>query len=350
MNPTDSPPLTVAMSVYNGERFLAAAIDSVLAQTFTRFEFLIIDDGSTDATPRILADYAARDARVRLIVRENRGLIVSLNQLLTEARAPIIARMDADDICMPERFALQMAFLAANPDTGVIGACCEDIDENGNPWDVRVLPHPRTHEEFIAAVELGLPTLCHPVVTYRRDLVRDIGGYHPAFRHCEDHDLWLRLSSVTRIGNLPQKLIRYRHYQGQVSSRHATVQQIGAAVAKIAWEERRAGRPDPTVNLRELPDLDQLDALFGREGPARQVRAAVARGLLYSRAGLRDHGFEVILRHIADGGDRRGMWRTVARLFRFGEPARAARLARALTQAAAADAPYIAAANDRAAA
>ena len=99
------------MSVYNGERFLTAAIESVLGQTFSDFEFLILDDGSRDGTRAIVEAMAARDSRIRPIVRENRGLIASLNQLIAEARAPLIARMDADDVCLPERFARQVQFL-----------------------------------------------------------------------------------------------------------------------------------------------------------------------------------------------------------------------------------------------
>ena len=327
LSPAPAPAISVAMSVYNGERFLAEAIESVLAQTFTDFEFLALDDGSTDGTRAILSHYAARDSRLRPIVRGNKGLIVSLNQLLDEARAPLIARMDADDICMPERFACQVAFMAANPDYGVVGSRCEDIDDKGAPWPVRAVAHPLSHEEFLAAIELGLPLLCHPSVMMRREVAHAVGGYHAAFRHCEDLDLWLRLASTTRIGNLPDRLLRYRHYAEQVSSRHATVQQINAAVAKLAYQERKAGRPDPTEHLPELPEIDGLDALFGRAGVGRRVRATVAPSLKYSEAGLRDNGFDLILRHIAEGGSREGMWRTVARLMRIGEPARAMRLA-----------------------
>lgn len=321
------------MSVYNGERFLAEAIDSVLAQTFSEFEFLILDDGSTDATSVILLAQAARDSRIRPIIRENRGLVVSLNQLLGEARGPLVARMDADDICHPERFARQVAFLAANPDYGVVGCRTDDIDENGAPWPLNAAPHPLGHEDFLQAIEIGAPLLCHPAVMYRREVVLAVGGYHAAFQHCEDLDLWLRLASVTRLGNLPERLIRYRHYAGQVSSRHATRQQIGAAVARLAYAERQAGRPDPTEHLETLPPVDELDTLFGRAGVARQVRARVAHGLLYSQAGLRDEGFDLILRHLGEGGTRDGMWRTVARLLRYGEPVRAARLAAALATA-----------------
>ena len=330
MNSPSTPVISVAMSVYNGERFLAQAIESVLAQSFTDFELLILDDGSTDATRTILEDYATIDARIRPICRENRGLVASLNQLLAESRAPLVARMDADDICLPERFALQHAFLAANPDYGVVGCRCEDIDEHGDFWPVNAPPHPETHDGFLAAVDADRPLLCHPAVMYRREVVLSVGGYHAAFRHCEDLDLWLRLATVTHIGNLPEQLMRYRHYADQVSSRHATEQQIGAAVAKFAYRERLAGRPDPTEHLDRLPPVDELDTLFGQAGVARAVRAKVAHGLLYSRAALRDTGFDLITQHLREGGKRNGMWRTVARLMRFGEPIRAVRLAATL--------------------
>jgi hypothetical protein len=325
-----SPAISVAMSVYNGERFLAEAIESILAQTFGDFEFLILDDGSKDNTPAIVRHYAGIDSRIRPIVRENRGLVVSLNQLLGEARAPIVARMDADDICLPQRFERQFAFLQANPDYGVIGSRSIDIDERGEPYPASGQEHPDSHEGFIAAIEAGAPLLCHPAAMYRREVVLSVGGYHGAFRHCEDLDLWLRLTAVTKLASLPERLIRYRHYGEQVSTRHATEQQTGAAVAVLAWRERRAGRPDPTATLASLPPIDELDALFGRPGIARQVRARVAPDLLYSPAGLRDEGFDLILRHLRDGGSRGGMWRTVARLLRLGEPVRALRLATAL--------------------
>lgn len=326
----DAPPLSVAMSVYNGERFLAEAIDSILAQTFADFEFLILDDGSTDRTPQIIADYAARDSRIRPIIRENRGLVASLNQLLAEARAPIVARMDGDDIAMPDRFAKQMAFLATHPDHGVVGSWSRDMAEDGGPYVTMGQDHPVTHEEFLHNIRHGGPLLCHPAVMYRRDIVLGQGGYHAAFRHCEDYDLWLRLASVTRLANIPERLIRYRHSSGQVSKRHATEQQVGAAISHEAWRMRDAGRPDPTANATSLPPIDQLDTWFGEEGVARRVRASVTRAIMHSPVALRDEGFDIMLAHVRDGGSQRGLWRTVARLVKLGEPGRALRLLAAL--------------------
>ena len=334
---TDSGPLSVdlsvIMSVYNGERFLAAAIESVLAQTFSRFEFLILDDGSTDGTAAIIQSYAARDHRIRPIIRENRGLVASLNQLLAEARAPLVARMDGDDICRPERFATQLAFLADNPDHGVVGCWSEDMGEDGGPYTSVMREHPVGNAEFQHNVRHGGPLLCHPSVIYRRELVLGQGGYHAAFRHCEDFDLWLRLASVTKIANIPQRMIRYRHYLGQVSKRHATEQQVGAAVAYEAWRRRDAGLPDPTEHATSLPPLEQLDAFFGEPGVARRVREAVTRGILHSPVALRDEGFDIMLRHVREGGTREGLWRTVLRLAKLGEPLRALRLSSALAAA-----------------
>lgn len=328
------PAISVAMSVYNGERFLREAIDSVLAQTFADFEFLILDDGSGDATPEILREYAARDSRIHPIIRENRGLIASLNQLVDEARAPIVARMDADDICHPERFSMQLAFLDAHPDYGVVGSWSEDIDEQGRTLEMKGSGHPLDHQAFLQAIGTGGQLICHPAAMFRREIVLSVGGYHAAFRHCEDFDLWLRLASVTKLGNLPERLIRYRHSPGQVSSRHATEQQIGAAISLAAYQERRAGRADPTASLARLPPIAALDALFGRDGVARQVRAQVAQMLRYSPTAMRDEGFDLLLDHVRESRGHQGMWRTVLRLVRFGEPARALRLAAALATAA----------------
>lgn len=326
------PAVSVAMSVYNGERFLVPAIESVLAQTMGDFEFLILDDGSRDQSRALAESYAARDARIRVIARENHGLVISLNQLLAEARAPLVARMDADDICLPERFARQIAFLAQHSDHGVLGSRTSDIDEYDRPYPLAAGEHPETHAELVHNIAHGGPLLAHPTVMYRRDVVLAAGGYHQAFRHCEDYDLWLRLAGRTRIANLPERLLRYRHYADQVSSRHALEQQVGVAVSCMAWQERMAGRPDPTETLLALPPIAALDDLFGRAGIASEVRGRVARALVYSRSALREGGFDMLLEHVGEGGRGAELWRTVVRLARFGEPRRALQLAAALAR------------------
>ncbi len=326
---TDLPSISVAMSVYNCERYLALAIESILAQTFTGFEFLIVNDGSQDGSARIIDDFAARDPRIRPIHRENKGLIASLNQLLAEARAPLVARMDGDDIACPERFERQLAFLRDRPDYGVVSTWTHDIDADGNPSITRDFEHPTDHAGFLEALHHSTP-LCHPSVMYRRDLVLGIGGYHAAFKHCEDYDLWLRLADVTKLCSLPERLMHYRRTDDQVSNRHIVEQQTNAAIAYLAWLERRAGRRDPTAELLEMPPIEALDDLFDRKGMTSAVRARVAQGIIYSKNALTSRGLDIVIDHIEAGGDCSGMWRAVIRLLRFGEPARAMRLAAAL--------------------
>jgi GT2 family glycosyltransferase len=324
-----SPRISVAMSVYNTAPYLALAIESILGQSEPDFEFLIVNDGSTDGSGAIIDSFAAADARIRPIHQENRGLVASLNRLVEEARAPIVARMDADDIALPERFARQLAFLEANPDHGVVGAWAACIDEKGAPRPEACPDHPTSHEAFLEKLETG-PLLCHPAVMMRREVVRAAGGYHRAYRHCEDYDLWLRLSERTKICSLPERLILYRHSDTQVSSRHVVAQQTGAAIAWEAHRERLAGRPDPTEHLEILPPIEELDRLFGREGVSRAVRSKVAPGIVYSPIALRGEGFDMLIDHVNEGGAKDGLWRTAARLLTIGEPTRALRLAAAL--------------------
>jgi glycosyltransferase involved in cell wall biosynthesis len=323
------PAISVAMSVYNNADYLALAIESILAQTFRDFEFLILNDGSTDDSAAIINRYAARDSRIRPIHRANKGLIVSLNQLVEEARAPLIARMDGDDIALPERFERQVAFLRDNPDYGVTSTWTHDIDGQGNPYAVTGKEPPITHEDFVAAIEEG-PLLCHPSVLFRRDLVLQVGGYHAAFKHCEDYDLWLRLAAITKLGSIPERLMRYRHTEGQVSSRHIVVQQYGAAVSWFALKEREAGRHDPTETLDNLPPLGGLDTLFGRPGMDKAVIGRVAPRILYSKIALTSSGFDMVINHVREGHHINGIRRTVLRLLRMGEPLRAVKLATAL--------------------
>lgn len=330
-NRMTAPRITVAMSVYNNAPYLPFAIDSICAQSFDDFEFLIVNDGSSDDSGAIIDRAASTDSRIHPIHQANAGLIVSLNRMIDEARGDIIARMDGDDIALPERFARQIAYLDAHPQIGVLGTGCTCIDEDGKP-------HPYRFENVVSTEEIlddlkNGPPLCHPSVMMRREIVRAVGGYHRAYRHCEDYDLWLRLSERVPMANLPDRLLHYRQSESQVSNRHAYVQKIGAAIAWEAHVERMAGRPDPTETLEDLPRMEDLDAVFGRNGVFTRVRARVALGILYTPDALRGEGFGMMLDHIRDGGDTDGMWRTVVRLLTLGEPARAARLAATLATA-----------------
>ncbi|MEN3976095.1 glycosyltransferase [Emcibacter sp. SYSU 3D8] len=322
-----TPSITIAMSVYNNAPHLAQAISAMLAQTHTDFEFLIVDDGSTDDSGAIIDAFAEQDGRIRPIHQENRGLVASLNRMIHEARAPLIARMDGDDDCHPERLARQYRFMLDHPDHGALGTQSISFDDAGNRWASPEFP---TSDAALRAAMASRNVMCHPSVVMRRAAVLDVGGYRGQFVHCEDRDLWLRLSERTKLASLSDALTYYRRSPGQVSNRHIVAQAIGAAMAWLAHEERQAGRADPFDGMDRLPPVGDLDGLLGRSGAAASVREMALPQLIYTPVGLSPDVFGMVLDQIREGGTVDQAWRLVARLVKFGQPARALRLAGAL--------------------
>ncbi len=220
----EKPRVSVVMSVYNGERYLREAVESILGQTFTDFEFIIIDDGSTDSSWHILNSFD--DPRLRFVRNEaNIGLTHSLNKGLALARGEYIARMDADDISLPERLAKQVQFLDAHPFVGVLGTAVRTIDSLGKPGR----EHATLVEPNIIRWTLCLRNcLAHSSVVMRRDLVRRVGAYDTSAVYAQDYDLWTRLAQVTCLANLPEPLIYLRIHDTSVSQiRHA--EQVASA-------------------------------------------------------------------------------------------------------------------------
>lgn len=324
------PPLSVVMSVYNDEAFVGQAIDSILGQTFGDFEFLIIDDRSTDRSAEVIAERAASDSRIRILPSPSKGRVPALNALFAAAAAPLTALMDSDDVCRPERFARQLEFLRANPGTGVVSCNCDIIDETGAPLVRPSIDRPLAHEDLIANLEDG-PLLNHNAVMLETAKVREIGGYRAIYRHAEDYDLWLRLSQVTRMANLPECLVSYRVYGEQVSTRHVVEQTRNAAIAWMAHEWRIAGKPDPLVARQDLPNEPELDAVFG-DGSAAYVRRRIIDRVLYSTDALSGDGWSALIGHIQDAGSHPHLWRAAARLLAGGKPIHAARAALALAK------------------
>jgi Glycosyl transferase family 2 len=322
------PAISVIMSVYNGAQYLFSAVQSILDQDFTDFEFIIVNDGSTDDSIDILREMAARDARIRLIDRENRGLIYGLNELIAAARAPYLARMDADDAAMPRRLGLQYAFMEANPDVGVLGTNTHELDENGRVFACHDF-YPDEPVGIAAMLKLR-PPVCHPATMIRTALMREIGGYRPAFSHAEDYDLWLRLSRVTVIRNLPERLLLYRRSDNQISQKHAMQQSISAKIARLAHENILAGRTDPFESASTLPDLNQLDAILGIEGASAAAQKWVVEQSRYTPDMLHGGGFAMMLDQARQKSGFDGAWRTVSRLSLSGNTIRAVALARAL--------------------
>jgi glycosyltransferase involved in cell wall biosynthesis len=197
------------MPVYQAERYLEEAVESILAQSFDDFELLALDDGSTDASPRILEALASRDDRIRVRRTEHAGLVSQLNQGLAEARGEFIARMDADDVSHPERFERQLAYLDTHPDCVAVGTGTDEVDPERRI--IRTLDIRTTHNEIESRLMQGDGgALIHASALYRSQALRSIDGYRKKFEYGEVIDLHLRLAEFGRLANLPESLYEYR--------------------------------------------------------------------------------------------------------------------------------------------
>lgn len=219
------PEITVLMAVYNGERYLEEAIKSILRQSFGDFEFVIVDDASTDGTSSILKKYALADKRIRLIRNEsNLGLSRSLNRGLELAKGAYVARMDADDIARPERFATQLAWLKEHPEILILGSAIQMIDENGSK--LQSDPPPFTTAEMRWNSFFGRQYVaCHPSVMIRRELFERFGAY-AELATSQDIELWGRLicAEPYPIANLSEVLLDYRVHSDSVSEKQNELQ------------------------------------------------------------------------------------------------------------------------------
>lgn len=208
--------VSVIMAVYNGERFLAEAIESILRQTFTDFEFLIMNDGSTDRTQEILEKYRKKDNRIKVFVQENKGLAQSLNFLIKQTKGEYIARMDADDISLPKRLYLQVKYLDQHKEKGVVGTGKYEIAPNGLPFKSICIPD--DHSLIINYLKKGINLIPHGSVMIRKNILLKLGEAPYRLRISQDFDLWIRLSKFTKFGMIPIPLYMMRRW-AQTSSK-----------------------------------------------------------------------------------------------------------------------------------
>ena len=234
-----APRVSFLMAVYDGETYLDEAIQSVLNQTFPDFEFIVINDGSTDGTAKIIERYRREDGRIRAYEQPNCGLVVALNRGLELARGEYVARMDADDISVPERVATQVAFMDAHQEVGICGTWIETI---GTPHgDVRRYP---TDDATIRSWLLFESVLAHPSIMMRRELlVKTSLSYDAGYVHAEDYDLWVRAARHTGLANIPEVLLRYRLHPQQVVQRHEAKKLASARLVRLAQLEHLGIRP-----------------------------------------------------------------------------------------------------------
>lgn len=229
------PRLSVLMSVRNGESWVAESVESILCQTFGDLELIVVDDGSTDSTGAILD--GRRDPRVRVVHQPPAGLTCSLNRALRLATAPLVARMDADDVAHPERMARQVAFLDAHPEVGLLGTGCHEISPAGEV--VRALVPPIDDAAIRRALIRENPFI-HASVMMRRGALEVAGGYDESLPVAQDYDLWLRMSRFTRMANLPEPLVRRRLTPGRVSDARESDRLRGEVAVKLRALRSRA--------------------------------------------------------------------------------------------------------------
>lgn len=254
------PTVSVILPVYNTKMYIKESVESILQQTFSDFELLIIDDASTDGTQDIIKGFI--DNRIVFIQKEkNSGYTQSLNSGIEFAKGKYIARMDADDISLPQRLEKQVAFLEAHEEVVVCGADAEIIGSNE-----RFIPFFLTHEEIITSMLITNPMI-HPVIMFRRSfLLENNIRYNESFEPAEDFELWVRIASIGKLANLPDVLLRYRKHTGQVSNTRNELQQKNVRELRIELVKYLTGILTPTeynytrllFELRNASDKEDL--------------------------------------------------------------------------------------------
>jgi len=210
------PLVSVVMTVYNYERYVAESIESILAQTFRDFEFIIIDDASSDSTQKVISGFI--DRRIVFVRNdENLGQTRSLNKALRLARGTYIARIDGDDVSFPDRLKRQVDFLERNPRVGVVGTWLQSVDERNRLIRKSRYPVIPTLGRLLFLNLFNWPCLTHPTVMVRKGCFETVGPYNEQYRISQDYDLWLRVARKFRMRNIPHILLNYREHRQSLS-------------------------------------------------------------------------------------------------------------------------------------
>lgn len=255
------PKVSVLMSVYNGETYLERSIESILSQTYRDFEFLIINDASTDSTKDILEN--VHDPRIKVITNSvNIGLTKSLNKGIGIARGQYIARMDADDLSLPYRFEIQVGFLDKHPDYAVLGSSYLLIDQEGRTVSLVKVP---VDDSQIRESLLKQNCFGHGSVMMRREAVQQVGGYDERFKYSQDYDLWLKIVEAFKVSNIEQALYCWRVSNDSLSKMNEWEQKYYASLARFEANRRKntnniTKEPTPTVSVI-IPTYNRSDSL-----------------------------------------------------------------------------------------
>lgn len=267
------PAITVLMPMYNAEAFVEEAVRSIQAQSFTDWILLAMDDGSSDGTLQRVADLGRDDGRIQVLALQHAGYVAALQHGLAQTSSPFVARMDADDISLPQRFARQVEYLETHPDVAAVGGQYQPFFDNGDDLPLPMLP--TTPAAIRSYAETRSP-LAHPAVMFRREAVAAIGGYRRVLQPAEDYDLWLRLLDRFELANLDDVVLRYRVHTRQVSQAQLSRQILASAAARELSRRRRAGEIDDLP-----PDFEPTTAALTAWGIAdRAINEEILAGYI----------------------------------------------------------------------
>lgn len=219
-----APQVSIVMPVYNGQRYLVDAVASLVEQSFTDWELICVDDGSTDRSAEIMDWLASQEDRIRVLHQDNTGIVGALNRGCAAAQAPLICRMDCDDIALPNRLAIQHEYLQQHADVVVVGGAILEMDSEGDPLANSRLP--LTHEAIESNLLSRRTGHFHPTTMFRTEAFLAVGGYRRQYQWVEDHDLWLRFARVGKLANLSQCLLCYRQHAGSVCWQRSDQQRL----------------------------------------------------------------------------------------------------------------------------
>jgi len=290
--------VSVVLAAWNAERFISATVESVLKQSFTDFELVAIDDGSTDQTASILSGFAARDSRIRVIQIPNGGVVAACNLGTKHSTGKYLAHIDADDIWHPHKLAAQVQFLERHPDHVLLGTAYGVIAEDDVP-----LRHFKRHYTEDGELRQRLPHECpfnHSSIIMRTEACRSAGGYRKVFEGAEDYDLWIRLSRLGKVANLPAVEVKYRRHVNQISNTRLEQQMIADLGVKLLAKRLDDGLDDPFASLPG--PLTRRDLINVGVSPQ-----AIDRHVL--------DGFELGARLLSEDGNRPGSLNLLSRAF-----------------------------------
>lgn len=265
----NSPLISVLMPVKNAQDTVEEAVLSILHQTLENLELIVVDDGSTDGTRALLQKQMDANSRIRLFTASGSGISDALNQALANARAPFVARMDADDISIRHRFKTQYKRFQEAPELVLLGSNVHKFcGATDTPWQSQPSP---TKADILKQLQTRT-TLMHPTIMARTSALRQVGGYRRLFDGAEDHDLFLRLSRVGEIEILPDTLLKYRIHDKQVSTQSAARGLCASAAAAFCHFCVQTGRADPARTSQSCQQIARGMLKFFAANPAEFTR------------------------------------------------------------------------------